>query len=499
MSVAARVVERLLEERPQSRDAVERIKLDVARSCTTAGLPKNNELLAQLDAAAEPELARLLCVKPMRTSAGVAPVAIMTSPAPCPHGTCTYCPGGPTNDAPQSYTGHEPAARRGARHGYDPQAQVAGRLEQYTRNGHPTDKVELIIMGGTFTAREPEYQDEFLLGAFRTLNGASSDSLDAALAANATAPHRCVALTMETRPTECSDWAVHQMRRQGVTRVEIGVQCLDDAVLDKLNRQQSVADVIAATRRLKRAGLKVVYHLMPGLPGMSPEKDRRDFARLFAEPEFQPDMLKLYPTLLVRGAPLAANPGDWVPYDTEIAANVVADLKEMVPPWVRIQRIQRDIPKHQIIAGVMNSNLRQYARRELKRRGKRCACINCREVWRARIDPADAELRTRSYDASGGTEHFVSFEAGHKLLAYMRLRHDGQATVRELKVTGQAARLGAEGSGIQHRGLGAQLMGIAEEMSNDFGRLRVTHGVGTLEYYRKLGYELDGSYVVKGL
>jgi len=157
VSVAARVVERLLEERPQSRDAVERIKLDVARSCTTAGLPKNNELLAQLDAAAEPELARLLRVKPMRTSAGVAPVAIMTSPAPCPHGTCTYCPGGPTNDAPQSYTGHEPAARRGARHGYDPQAQVAGRLEQYARNGHPTDKVELIIMGGTFTAREPEY------------------------------------------------------------------------------------------------------------------------------------------------------------------------------------------------------------------------------------------------------------------------------------------------------------------------------------------------------
>ena len=222
----------------------------------------------------------------MRTSAGVPPVAIMTSPAPCPHGTCTYCPGGPTNESPQSYTGHEPAARRGKRHNYNSKSQVESRLEQYIRNGHPTDKVEIIIMGGTFTARTPDYQDEFLKGAFATLNEKELP-LEEALEANGSAKHKCVALTMETRPTECTPWTVFQMRKQGATRVEIGVQCLDDGVHDKLNRQQSVDDVIRATKLLKEAGFKVVYHMMPGLPGMNPDTDLRDFKRLFEEEDFK--------------------------------------------------------------------------------------------------------------------------------------------------------------------------------------------------------------------
>ena len=210
-------------------------------------------------------------------------------------------------------------------------------------------------------------------------------------------------------------------------------------------------------------------------------------------------MLKLYPTLLVKGSPLSRNPGDFVPYDTEIAAKVVADLKEIVPPYVRIQRIQRDIPKPQIIAGVMNSNLRQYARRELKRRGKKCKCINCRELWRAQIDPSTAELKEIEYKSSGGKEYFISYESGSKLLAYVRLRLDGNATVRELKVTGQSANIGKTSTGVQHMGLGDKIMKIAEEKSESYDKIRVTHGAGTRIYYEKLGYALEDFYMVKDL
>ncbi len=499
MTIAAAVLKRLLAERPADREAVQTLKLAVARERGAARLPSNGELLALLDAGAEPALARLLQRKPMRTAAGVAPVAVMTSPAPCPHGTCAYCPGGVAHDTPQSYTGHEPAARRAIQHGFDAQAQVAARLAQYTRNGHPTDKVDLIVMGGTFTARTREYQEQFLRGAFAALNRAPSPSLSEALAANAAAPHRCVGLTLETRPGECTAAAVAQMRSLGATRVEIGVQCLDDAVLAGVGRQQTAAEVAEATRHLKAAGLKVCYHLMPGLPGMTPATDRRDFVRLFAEPAFQPDSLKLYPTMLVKGAALAADPGDFVPYDTATAARVVADLMELVPRWVRIQRIQRDIPRDRIVAGVMHSNLRQLARTELAERGGMCRCIHCREVWRDEVDTNAAKLVEYRYAASGGEERFLAYEADGRLLAYLRLRFDERATVRELKGTGPATPLGEHGEEVQHRGFGARLMAHAEARAADYTTLRATHGAGTREYYRRLGYEPVGGHVVKRL
>ena len=499
MNIVQLTANRILEKKPRDRGTLQKIKLQVAKELQAKAVPKNNEIIPFIDPQKEPELAKLLRVKPMRTSAGVAPVAVMTSPAPCPHGTCTFCPGGPTNDSPQSYTGFEPAARRGRRHDYNPESQVRARLEQYKRNGHPTDKVELIVMGGTFTSRSLDYQENFIHGMFRALNKKESNNTNQYLLENANSNHRCVALTMETRPTECNEFSVFQMRKAGATRVEIGVQCLTDSVLDKMNRQQKVTDVINATRYLKEAGLKVVYHMMPGLPGMTPETDVRDFERLFSDPDFQPDMLKMYPTLLVKGSPLSKNPGNYVPYDTNTAAKVIADFKERTPPYVRIQRIQRDIPKNQIIDGVMNSNLRQYARREMKERGTKCLCINCRELWRKYMDPSDAELKEISYSASGGEEKFLSFEVGDKLLGYLRLRLDERATVRELKVTGQAAEIGKLGTGVQHMGLGSKLMQIAEEHASDYSSIRVTHGAGTMGYYEKLGYHLDGYYMVKNI
>ena len=499
MNIAQLTANRIIEQKPTDRDALQKIKLQVAKELSANSIPKNNEIIPLIDSEQEPVIANLLRVKPMRTSAGVAPVAVMTSPAPCPHGTCTFCPGGPTNDSPQSYTGFEPAARRGRRHNYDPESQVRARLDQYKRNGHPTDKVELIVMGGTFTSRSLDYQENFIHGMFQALNNKESINTEQYLLDNADSNHRCVALTMETRPTECNEFSVFQMRKAGVTRVEIGVQCLTDSVLDKMNRQQKVTDVINATKYLKEAGLKVVYHMMPGLPGMTPKTDVQDFERLFNDPDFQPDMLKMYPTLLVKGSPLSKKPGDFVPYDTKTAASVVADFKERTPPYVRIQRIQRDIPKNQIIDGVMNSNLRQYARREMRDRGTKCLCINCRELWRKYIDPAEAELKEISYSASGGEEKFLSFEVGDKLLGYLRLRLDDKATIRELKVTGQAAEIGKISSGVQHMGLGSRLMKIAEDYASDYSTIRVTHGAGTLRYFEKLGYTLKDYYMVKTL
>ncbi|MCI4324894.1 MAG: tRNA uridine(34) 5-carboxymethylaminomethyl modification radical SAM/GNAT enzyme Elp3 [Thermoplasmata archaeon] len=454
--------------------------------------------------------------KPTRTLSGVAVVAVMTAPAACPHGRCTYCPGGLERGTPQSYTGEEPSALRGAQFQWDARAITAHRLAALDAIGHPTSKVEVILMGGTFPSRPQTYQGTVIRGVFEALNGTLAGSLAEAHSANETAPHRCVSLTVETRPDWCDDRVLPWLLDAGVTRVELGVECLTDPVLRAVNRAHRSDDVANATRSARDSGLKVAYHWMLGLPGMDPAKDLADFRKLFDDPTYRPDMLKIYPTLVVPGTPLHDDweRGAYQPYDTETAAELIAEMKRSLPPWVRIQRIQRDIPARLISAGVRAGNLRELALRKLAERGERCRCLRCREPGRrASPDPERFRLQELRYQASQGTEWFLSFDDPETdtVAGFLRLRAPSSASptglrdpvVRELKVLGPETPIGVRpGPGTyQHRGFGRALLDRAESIAREEGarRVFVTAAVGTRPYYRALGYERVGAYVAKPL
>ncbi len=503
-----------------------RLKAAYCRTHGTGGVPSDADVLAAAvreDAGLAARLRPLLRTKSMRTLSGVAVVAVMTSPAHCPHGRCSFCPGGVESGSPQAYTGFEPAAQRGARAGFDPQKQVEGRLAQFAATGHRTDKVDLIVMGGTFTARDVAYQQAFVKGALDAMNGAPSVDLEAAKRANETAASRCIGLTVETKPDWCRSEHVRLMLDYGTTRVEIGAQALDDGVLSAVNRGHTVEDTRRATRTAKDAGLKVCFHMMPGLPGMTPDQDKAGFQQLFEDPDFRPDQLKVYPTLVMPGTALH---GEWkrgafLPYDDARAASVVASLKELVPPFVRIQRVDRDIPSPMIAAGVKSSNLRQLALAELKARGLACRCIRCREAGHRsnkgeEVDlEGELELKRHEYDASGGREAFLELVDGKGALhGFARARLAGQdgaagsaagdAFLRELRVVGRVAELVGpqvpeDAARFQHRGLGAALMEEVERLAFEaWGSpvLRVTAGVGVRGYYRSQGYGLETPYMV---
>lgn len=530
MAVPAELVRSLVEKIDagaiHGKDDIHRMKVDFCRSAGIAVIPSDAAVLeaaAHADPALGARLTPYLRTKPMRTLSGVAIVAVMTSPAHCPHGRCTFCPGGVELGSPQAYTGFEPAAQRGARANFDASEQTGARIRQLGAIGHRTDKVDLIVMGGTFTARTREYQEGFVKGAIDAMNGEAAPTLDEALARNEVAAARCIGLTVETKPDWCRDEHVELMLSYGTTRVELGIQALDDGILAAVRRGHTVQDAADATRAAKDAGLKVCHHLMPGLPGMTPEKDREGFRRLFDDEAFRPDMLKVYPTLVLPQTVLYAQwkAGAFVPYDDETAARVVADLKEVVPPWVRIQRVDRDIPSPMIAAGVRKSNLRQLALADLRKRGRSCVCVRCREAGhRANKGEAvdlegELEFRRTDYVASGGKEVFMEFlDSEGALHAFARLRRAGHAGaagssegdtfLRELRVVGRLAELwGPEGldepARFQHRGLGTRLVEACEDVA--FGEwggpaLRVTSGVGVRGYYRKLGYELERPYMV---
>jgi elongator complex protein 3 len=455
--------------------------------------------------------------KPTRTLSGVAVVAVMTAPAACPHGRCTYCPGGPAFDSPQSYTGEEPSALRGAQFGWDARRITEHRLAVLERTGHPTSKVEVIVMGGTFPARPKRYRDTVFRGIYEGLNGAPASSLSAAQAAQASAVHRLVGLTVETRPDQCDGPILSDLLDAGVTRVELGVECLTDAVLERSQRAHDSTAVAEASRAVRARGLKLAYHLMLGLPGMDPARDLADVTRVFDDPAYRPDMVKLYPTLVLPGTALFEEwrAGRYAPYSTEVAAELLADIKARLPPWVRVQRIQRDIPARLIAAGVRASNLRQLAQAALARRGGRCRCLRCREAGRRASPAVDSyALRRTRYEAAGGTEEFLAFEdAGtDAVAAFLRLRlplapRPGELdapVIRELKVLGRELDIGHAPQGastLQHRGFGRRLVAEAERTarSEGFERLYVMSAVGTRAYYRRLGFEAAGPHLAKRL
>ncbi len=501
---------------PLDPTEVHREKVAWSRAHPGAPIPSNVAWVAQRPAG---ERSRYGAVrrKPTRTLSGVAVVAVMTAPAVCPHGRCTYCPGGVEMNAPQSYTGEEPSALRGAQFGYDARAITAHRLEALETIGHPTSKVEVIVMGGTFPSRPPAYQRAVLKGIFDGLNGEVSLGLAEAQRTNESARRRCVSLTVETRPDWCDGRVLPALLDGGVTRVEIGVECLDEEVLDRVGRAHGVEDVARATREARDRGLKLCYHLMLGLPGMDPQRDLRDLTRIWDDPAFRPDMVKLYPTLVLPGTELyeAWHQGRYEPYDADTAAELLAEIKARLPPWVRVQRIQRDIPARLIAAGVRESNLRQHAQRLLADSGRRCRCLRCREVGRSATPAAsDLELQELRYEAAGGQERFYSFEdpATDTVAAFLRLRIPSDATeggldapvIRELKVLGAEVPVGGAAVGAaayQHRGLGRALLDRAEAEVAALGhaKLFVTSAVGTRSYYRRRGYDEAGPHLVKPL
>lgn len=496
-----------------SRDEVLRLKARLCKKHRLSRVPTNHEILARVPPEARARLVPLLRNKPVRTLSGVAPVAVMTSPSECPHGRCSYCPGGTSENTPQSYTGQEPAGLRAAMYGYDPFTQTGARIEQLEAIGHPTDKVDLIIMGGTFTSRPPEYQEWFVRRCFDAMNASESGDLRSAQELNEVAEHRCVGLTVETRPDWFMDEQVRRSVDLGATKVELGAQILDDEVLAGVRRGHTVEDLVQATRRAKDAGLKLAYHVMPGLPGSSRDKDLASFRRMFDDDRFRPDMLKIYPTLVIKGTDLydAWVRGEYTPLSVEETVDLLADMKRHVPPWVRILRVQRDIPVKKIEAGADKSHLRELVVRRLKEQGAPCRCIRCREVGHASggrtLAAAEIELKDTAYSASGGKEHFVSAEvtSSDALVGYARVRlpSDGmqdEALLRELHVYGQMVPIGERQDGHwQHKGIGEKLLAQSEQIAVDAGlaRLRVTSGVGARQYYTRLGYNRDGPYMSK--
>ncbi len=449
-------------------------------------------------------------------------VAAMTSPAPCPHGVCVPCPGGVSrrdgSPTPQSYTGREPAALRAIQQGYDPYRQVRTRLHQLEEIGHPLDKVDLIIMGGTITSRPLGYQYWFVKRCLEAMNdyphqdGGCRDSdpevprksfLEVAKA-NESSRVRNVGTTFETRPDWCRPAHIRNMLHLGGTKVELGVQSTDDDLLALMRRGHTVRDSIEANKALREAGFKVGFHMMPGLPGSDPKRDLACFRDLFEKEDFRPDYLKIYPALVVEGTELydLCLRGEYSPLGDNEAAELISRIKELIPPYTRLQRVQRDIPAPQIAAGVKKSNLRQLAKERLEARGGTCHCIRCREAGlRGVSEDADVSLKDLAYRACGGEERFLSYESEDGTMAgFLRLRLSEKARVRELHVYGPMTPLGKRG-GWQHRGYGSGLLAKAEEISRDRGydSLEVTSGIGARPYYRLHGYDLIGAYMVKHL
>jgi len=523
--VSAEIIERLLSLDRPSREDINRIKIEVCKLHRSPTVPPNSDLLQRVPGSELTRLKPLLIGKQVRSASGVTTVAVMPKPYACPHGKCTYCPGGPEVGVPRAYTGKEPAVMRALENEYDPFLQVQSRLAQLHAMGHPVDKVELILVGGTFPFLPRTYQEDFVKRCLDALNGVDSPSLEEAKNLAESASVKNVGITVETRP----DWSrrghVDHMLSMGVTRVEIGVQTLYDDVYERIHRDHTVADVVQATQTLKDSGIKVGYHMMLGLPGCDASRDLDAFRKIFEDPDFKPDMLKIYPCLVTPGTQLYEEwkRGEYNPYSTEESAHLIAEIKQFVPRWVRIMRIQREIPVDGIADGVKHGNLRQLVQEELTRRDMKCECIRCREVGIRFLNSGESpdleqvRLQRINYEGSGGTDIFLSFEDPENdiLVGYVRLRiptenahrpemaGQGVAITRELHVFGQTVPVGDRLAGaFQHKGYGSKLLAEAERISReeyDRKKMLVISALGTRGYYSRFGYTHDGPYMSKNM
>jgi len=487
--------------------------------------PKFRDIIKYLPS--NSNIRRKMMVRPIKTASGVLVITVMAKPYDCPHGRCIYCPGGKELNIPLSYTGKEPVTRLAQKFDYNPKNQIISKLEQEYSRGHNISKIELVIVGGTFPFMYQDYQRNFMKECFEALNGVESSSLKNAQKLNETSDIRCVGLTVETKPDYCKEVHVDLMLELGMTRVEIGVQTLSEKVYKNINRGHTIDDVYQSFQIAKDAGYKIVAHMMPGLPGSNPQKDLEDFKKLFEDSRLKPDMLKIYPTLLLKDTGLAKlyEKGIYKPYPDEVFIDLLLEIKKTVPPWIRIMRIQREIESEDILYGYKNGNIRQILQQKLKEQGLQCNCIRCREVGIKKLTNfRDIKIMPKriDYDSSQGKEVFLSLEDydNETLYGFLRLRKlakphrkelrekDGNpsAIVRELHVLGQVVDIGNNNdfnfNSSQHRGYGSNLLGIAENIvKNEFGldSLSIISAIGTRQYYKKLGYEENGPYVSKEL
>ncbi len=547
----------LLKKRKLSKDQVMKLKLKLCKTYKMKKIPTDIEVLLHAKPADLKHL-RQLQTKPTRSISGVAPIAVMTKPIACPHGRCIMCSGGPGSafgDVPQSYTGKEPSTMRAMRAKYDPYVIVFNRLEQFVVTGHVPDKVELIIQGGTFPSFPVAYQKDVVKYCFKALNDFSdmffkSGKLDIVkfkkffelpgdigddkrtksihaklkkLKGKTTVARehdrneksfiRCSGLTIETRP----DWGRlkqgNDMLDLGCTRIELGVQSVYEEVLKKIERGHTVAESVKSIQELLDLGYKLNFHYMLGLPGTTKQQDMQGLWELFTNPGFMPDMLKIYPCLVMKGTKLydVWKKGNFKPITTSEAAEMIAQFKKIVPRFCRIMRIQRDIPTYQTAAGVDRTNLRQYVNAICKEKGIKCECIRCREVGRQGLK-GKPMMRVIAYPSSGGIEYFISIETSKALVGFCRMRFPKDALrkeitaksalIRELHVFGETAAVGEKSKGKQqHKGYGKLLMKKAESIAklHSKNKVVVISGVGVRPYYRKLNYKKQGPYMVKNI
>jgi len=444
--------------------------------------------------------------KPTKTISGITPVAVMLPPRRCNHGACTYCP---NLNVPQSYTPKSPVVMRAMSVKYEAYKQVRNRLKAFKVMNHPTDKIELIIMGGTFLEYPEKFQHDFIKGCYDGLNKNISCRVTESQKKNESTKHRCVALCIETRPDVCSKH-IKKMRKWGVTRVELGVQIIDDKIYKKIKRGHTVQEVVEATRDLKNAGFKIGYHIMPGLPGSNFKKDVKLFKKLFSDERFKPDQLKLYPCQVMPGSELEKMYWDkkYKPYTKEKIEKVLIEMLKLVPRYSRVMRVMREIPPEYLVAGTIHIDLRKDIEDELRKNKKKLKEIRYREIGFALRDKRevnlDLKLKITKYKASKGEEYFLEIVNKDDILfGLLRLRIYGnkKAIIREIHVYGQALKLGEKGVISQHSGLGKWLMNEAEKIAKQekAKELAVISGIGVREYYKKLGYVLKDTYMVKNL
>lgn len=531
MMTIADVIKQLVEAHEEGKDInLNKVKTKTSAKYGLSAQPRLVDIIAAVPPHYRRALVPKLKAKPIRTASGIAVVAVMCKPHRCPHisftgNICVYCPGGPDSDfeySTQSYTGYEPTSMRAIRARYDPYLQTRHRVEQLKQLGHSVDKVEFIVMGGTFMALPEEYRDYFIRNLHDALSGHTSNNVTEAVRYSERSNTKCVGITIETRPDYCLKRHLSDMLGYGCTRLEIGVQSVYEDVARDTNRGHTVRAVCESFHLAKDAGFKVVAHMMPDLPNVGMERDVEQFIEFFENPAFRPDGLKLYPTLVIRGTGLYElwKTGRYKSYSPSALVDLVARILALVPPWTRVYRVQRDIPMPLVSSGVEHGNLRELALARMKDMGTECRDVRTREVGiqeiHHKVRPYQVELIRRDYVANGGWETFLSYEDPEQdiLIGLLRLRRcspqsfrselkGGVSIVRELHVYGSVVPVSSrDPSKFQHQGFGMMLMEEAERIARDehgSSKLAVISGVGTRNYYRKMGYELEGPYMVKSL